>query len=107
MPKTLLNPDQILRLTNLVNEIPDLVKRLKKDGEQIKAFIDDAQDAVNLAKTDEEKMLIFSSVTLVMLKFKDCARKWSFDPFKPARLKADDIARLLSFERYKKLRNIK
>lgn len=104
--KSNLSVDQLLELTNLNNEIPNLVKKLGKDGTQIEAFFLDAEDALKESKTDEERVLIIQSLTLVLLTIRDCARKWSFDPFKPLRLKCDDIARVLDFKRYKKLRNL-
>ena len=106
MPKNLLDPNQILQLTTLINDVPNFVSRMGKDGKQIEAFWLDAQDAVKASKTDEEKTLIFSSLMLVMLVAKDCTRKFSFDPFKPLRVKCDEVARILNFERYKKFRNL-
>ncbi len=101
-----LTAEQIAQLTKIVGDIPALVKKMGKDGEQIKAFWDDAQDALKEAKSDLEKTLTLGALMTVMLVAKDCTRKWSFDPFKPLRIKCDDVARLLNFERYKKLRNL-
>jgi hypothetical protein len=104
--KSFLDPEQILKLNALIADVPNFVKRMGKDGQQIEAFWLDAQDAVKASKTDEERVLIFSSLMLVMLVAKNCTRKFSFDPFKPLRFKCDEIAKVLNFERYKRFRNL-
>lgn len=104
--KNFLDSNQILQVTNLINDIPDLIKRMGKDGKQIEAFWLDAQDTLKQTKTDEERALIYSTLMLVMLVAKDCTRKFSFDPFKPLRFKCDEVARILKFERYKKMRGL-
>lgn len=35
MPKNLLDPNQILQLTTLINDVPNFVSRMGKDGKQI------------------------------------------------------------------------
>lgn len=106
MAKNILDPAQILELTNIINGIPDFVKRMGKDGQRVEAFFMDAKDLLGKVQTDEEKTLIYGALLMVTLVAKDCTRKFSFDPFKRLRLKCDDIARLLDFPRYKKLRNL-
>jgi len=106
MPKEkLLNESQIKEITTLINDIPNLIKRMGKDGSQIQAFWEDSSDALKKA-TIEERVIISNALLLVMLVAKDCTRKFSFDPFKPLRIKCDEVARALNFERYKKLRNL-
>jgi hypothetical protein len=106
MSKTILDQDQVLKLTELINGTPALLKRMGKDGAQVEAFWLDAKDKIDATKSEADKALIYGALMLVMLIAKDCTRKFSFDPFKPLRLKCDEVARLLNFERYKKLRNL-
>ncbi len=107
-----MNTDQLRELLTLVDEIPKLTKKFGKDGEYITAFFEDAKDAINVASTDEEKVALFNSLTLVVLKgiqgtkgFK-LFNLFNFDPLKDMRLKCDDVARLLDFKRYKALRKL-
>lgn len=97
--------EQVKKIGQHVQDIPDLIKRMGKDGQQIEAFWQDANDAYKSA-TAAEKIYISNILLKVMLVAKNCTRKFSFDPFKPLRLECDEIARLLNFERYKKLRNL-
>lgn len=105
MTKTAFDDLTLKKLQTILDDLPKMVKRMGKDGAQVEAFWQDAQDAIKKAK-EEDKQLIYGALLLVLLTAKDCTRKFSFDPFKPLRFKCDDIARLLNFERYKKMRNL-
>lgn len=100
-----LNPAQLLELANLASEIPSLVKRNKKDGEQIKAFFDDIQDLLKKPLKLEEQIQVYTSILYIALTARSI--KISFDPFKQTRLKCDEVARILDLKRYKALRGIK
>jgi hypothetical protein len=106
MPKITFSFDQVNKINDLVKGIPDLRKRLGKDGEQIEAFYEDAKEALLNASGDTERELVLSSLVLVALKARECTRTFSFDPLKPFRLLCDDVARTLNFKRYKALRKL-
>ena len=107
-----LNTDQLRQLADLIDQIPGLVKRFGKDGQQIEAFVNDAKAAINAAKTDEQKTLLFGSLTLVLLKGYKGVKEFkvynpsTWDIFKEMRLECDNIARAANFEEYKKLRKL-
>lgn len=100
-----LTEEQIKQIGKHVQDLPDLIKRMGKDGQQIEAFWQDANDLLKKAGP-EEKLMVSNIMLKVMLVAKNCTRKFSWDPFKPLRLECDQVARILNFERYKKLRNL-
>jgi hypothetical protein len=95
----------------MVDEIPGLVRKFGKDGEKVKAFVEDAREAIDKATTDEQKVALYGALMLVMLMAIEGLRGLKrfnifADPFKPMRIKCDDVARIMDFKRYKALRNI-
>lgn len=107
-----MDSQQIAQLLQALADLPVLVKRFGKDGQQLEAFVEDAKKAVAAAKTDEERAALFGSLTLVVLLALRGVRdfKWfnpgSYDMFKPMRLKCDEVAKIANFVEYKKLRNL-
>lgn len=105
-PETkLLDEDVAIELLKMINGIPDMIQRMGKDGKQIEAFYNDVMDKIKVAN-ETEKIMLYNTILLIVLKARDCTRKFSFDPFKPLRLYCDDIARLLDLKTYKALRDI-
>lgn len=98
------------QLIQMISDLPILVKRGGKDAEQVKAFLEDAKDAFDNAKLDEERVALFAGITLVVIKGYAGLKRFNlfnWDPLKAFRLAADDLARTLNFVRYKALRNLK
>lgn len=107
-----LNTDQLRQLADLIDQIPGLVKRFGKDGQQIEAFVNDAKAAMKGLKKDEDVAILFGSLTLVILKALEGIKNFkvynpsTWDLFKAMRLECDKVAIAANFENYKKLRNL-
>lgn len=100
-----LDINQLNELGNISNGLEGMFKTLGNDGKQIEAFWNDFIDCFKSAKNQEQRELILGVMGMLLIKARSV--KLSLDPFKPVRIQCDDIARLLNFERYKKLRNLK
>jgi len=107
-----MNEEVLAQLIRVINDVPILVARYGKDGQQMEAFVEDVKEAIKATESEEEQVLLFSALTLILLKAVEGIRRfkiWNFgswDIFKPMRLRCDELARLLDFKRYKALRNL-
>lgn len=106
-----LTTTQITELGTILTEIPSLITKAGKDGQQINAFYLDAKDALTAAGSSAaDQDLIYSTLLLVVLTARNLSIKsfslFNWDPFKPTRLTCDQVAMTLNFVRYKKLRNL-
>ena len=92
----------LIYLANLLTGAARTLGTWGKDGKQVQAFYDDWNDAFNASTLEERQALAAVGLFLAS----KLPRRFSWDPFKPMRIAADDVARQLDFKRYKALRGI-
>lgn len=99
-------------LAALASEIDDILKTSKKDAAKVQAFKEDFLEAVQAAKTDEEKAALITIPYLLAMKLAEGVSKFkwydlrSYDVTRNMRRKADEIAVAFGFTRYKEVRGL-
>ena len=96
-------------IDNVGTEITRLKNLPKDDIKRIDAFFLDWKEATLQCKTIDDMQNMMNIPVVLLMIAADCTRKFTlfnWDPFKPFRFKADEIAIAMGFERYKKMRKL-